>query len=157
MGYITLLDMQSQNAFQNKLGQGSKRNDWFSQCERTWLVPVLIPAEHPWCDVKLQTLCQKLIIQAPTYIYIQYMCVYIYIYIYVYVCVYIYICVYMCVCIYSIYIYVCVCVCVCVCACVCVYICAYMCVYIYISGGPLSALTCCVNARLLSAIKKYRR
>ncbi len=28
------------------------------------------------------------------------------------------------------------------------------CVYIYISGGPLSALTCCVNARLLSAIKK---
>ncbi len=26
--------------------------------------------------------------------------------------------------------------------------------YIYISGGPLSALTCCVNARLLSAIKK---
>ncbi len=29
--------------------------------------------------------------------------------------------------------------------------------YIYISGGPLSALTCCVNARLLSAIKKYRR
>ncbi len=28
------------------------------------------------------------------------------------------------------------------------------CIYIYISGGPLSALTCCVNARLLSAIKK---
>ncbi len=27
-------------------------------------------------------------------------------------------------------------------------------VYIYISGGPLSALTCCVNVRLLSAIKK---
>ncbi len=27
-------------------------------------------------------------------------------------------------------------------------------IYIYISGGPLSALTCCVNARLLSAIKK---
>ncbi len=26
--------------------------------------------------------------------------------------------------------------------------------YLYISGGPLSALTCCVNARLLSAIKK---
>ncbi len=25
---------------------------------------------------------------------------------------------------------------------------------IYFSGGPLSALTCCVNARLLSAIKK---
>ncbi len=27
-------------------------------------------------------------------------------------------------------------------------------IIIYISGGPLSALTCCVNARLLSAIKK---
>ncbi len=27
-------------------------------------------------------------------------------------------------------------------------------IYILISGGPLSALTCCVNARLLSAIKK---
>ncbi len=26
--------------------------------------------------------------------------------------------------------------------------------YIWTSGGPLSALTCCVNARLLSAIKK---
>ncbi len=26
--------------------------------------------------------------------------------------------------------------------------------WFYISGGPLSALTCCVNARLLSAIKK---
>ncbi len=26
--------------------------------------------------------------------------------------------------------------------------------YIIISGGPLSALTCCVNVRLLSAIKK---
>ncbi len=26
--------------------------------------------------------------------------------------------------------------------------------YIPISGGPLSALTCCVNVRLLSAIKK---
>ncbi len=26
--------------------------------------------------------------------------------------------------------------------------------YIVISGGPLSALTCCVNVRLLSAIKK---
>ncbi len=25
---------------------------------------------------------------------------------------------------------------------------------VLISGGPLSALTCCVNARLLSAIKK---
>ncbi len=32
--------------------------------------------------------------------------------------------------------------------------CVYVCIYIYISGGPLSALTCCVNARLLSAIKK---
>ncbi len=30
----------------------------------------------------------------------------------------------------------------------------YLYIYIYISGGPLSALTCCVNARLLSAIKK---
>ncbi len=28
----------------------------------------------------------------------------------------------------------------------------YIC--IYTSGGPLSALTCCVNVRLLSAIKK---
>ncbi len=27
-------------------------------------------------------------------------------------------------------------------------------VYVLISGGPLSALTCCVNVRLLSAIKK---
>ncbi len=27
-------------------------------------------------------------------------------------------------------------------------------IYIYSSGGPLSALTCCVNVRLLSAIKK---
>ncbi len=27
-------------------------------------------------------------------------------------------------------------------------------VCVYTSGGPLSALTCCVNARLLSAIKK---
>ncbi len=26
--------------------------------------------------------------------------------------------------------------------------------YVIFSGGPLSALTCCVNARLLSAIKK---
>ncbi len=26
--------------------------------------------------------------------------------------------------------------------------------YLKISGGPLSALTCCVNVRLLSAIKK---
>ncbi len=32
--------------------------------------------------------------------------------------------------------------------CACVYI------YIYISGGPLSALTCCVNVRLLSGAKK---
>ncbi len=30
----------------------------------------------------------------------------------------------------------------------------YVCMCIYISGGPLSALTCCVNVRLLSAIKK---
>ncbi len=30
----------------------------------------------------------------------------------------------------------------------------YISLYIYISGGPLSALTCCVNVRLLSAIKK---
>ncbi len=29
-----------------------------------------------------------------------------------------------------------------------------VCVYIYISGGPLSALTCCVNVRLLSGDKK---
>ncbi len=28
------------------------------------------------------------------------------------------------------------------------------CVCVYTSGGPLSALTCCVNVRLLSAIKK---
>ncbi len=27
-------------------------------------------------------------------------------------------------------------------------------IYIYISGGPLSALTCCVNVRLLSGDKK---
>ncbi len=32
--------------------------------------------------------------------------------------------------------------------------CATLTIYIYISGGPLSALTCCVNVRLLSAIKK---
>ncbi len=57
------------------------------------------------------------------------------------VCVYIYIYIY-------IYAYMCVSVCVCVCVCVCVFVC------IYISGGPLSALTCCVNVRLLSAIKK---
>ncbi len=52
------------------------------------------------------------------------------------------------------YIYMCVCVCVCVCVrvCVCACVCVYIC--IYISGGPLSALTCCVNVRLLSAIKK---
>ncbi len=30
----------------------------------------------------------------------------------------------------------------------------YMYIYIYISGGPLSALTCCVNVRLLSGDKK---
>ncbi len=30
----------------------------------------------------------------------------------------------------------------------------YILKYIIISGGPLSALTCCVNVRLLSAIKK---
>ncbi len=35
--------------------------------------------------------------------------------------------------------------------CMCMFICI---MYIYISGGPLSALTCCVNVRLLSAIKK---
>ncbi len=28
------------------------------------------------------------------------------------------------------------------------------CLYIYISGGPLSALTCCVNVRLLSGDEK---
>ncbi len=32
--------------------------------------------------------------------------------------------------------------------------CSIIYIYIYISGGPLSALTCCVNVRLLSAIKK---
>ncbi len=46
----------------------------------------------------------------------------------------------------------------CVCnLCVCVYIYyiyIHTYIYIYTSGGPLSALTCCVNARLLSAIKK---
>ncbi len=58
---------------------------------------------------------------------------------------------------------VCVCVCVCVCererereslserGCVCVHVCIYL---FITSGGPLSALTCCVNVRLLSAIKK---
>ncbi len=30
----------------------------------------------------------------------------------------------------------------------------WRCHYIYISGGPLSALTCCVNVRLLSGDKK---
>ncbi len=35
--------------------------------------------------------------------------------------------------------------------CLIVSLCSYC---ILISGGPLSALTCCVNARLLSAIKK---
>ncbi len=34
-----------------------------------------------------------------------------------------------------------------------IYIYIYI-IYIYISGGLLSALTCCVNVRLLSAIKK---
>ncbi len=34
------------------------------------------------------------------------------------------------------------------------HLCLNIILYIYISGGPLSALTCCVNARLLSAIKK---
>ncbi len=33
-------------------------------------------------------------------------------------------------------------------------LCILYCVYVYISGGPLSALTCCVNARLLSGDKK---
>ncbi len=47
-----------------------------------------------------------------------------------------------------VYVRVCVCACVYVRACVCIYVC------ICISGGPLSALTCCVNVRLLSAIKK---
>ncbi len=47
-----------------------------------------------------------------------------------------------------------------VCVCVCVYLYLHINIhstnilYIYISGGPLSALTCCVNVRLLSAIKK---
>ncbi len=36
----------------------------------------------------------------------------------------------------------------------CMYVCVCIYIYIYISGGLLSALTCCVNARLLSAIKK---
>ncbi len=51
--------------------------------------------------------------------------------------------------------------CVCFHVCECVSVCAFLkermvCIYIYIyiSGGPLSALTCCVNVRLLSAIKK---
>ncbi len=53
---------------------------------------------------------------------------------------YVYICI---CCIYvSMYIYIC----------MCIYVCMYMCVYI--SGGPLSALTCCVNVRLLSGDKK---
>ncbi len=30
----------------------------------------------------------------------------------------------------------------------------YIYIYIYISGGPLSALMCCVNVRLLSGDKK---
>ncbi len=36
----------------------------------------------------------------------------------------------------------------------CTHFCEILCIYIYISGGPLSVLTCCVNVRLLSAIKK---
>ncbi len=36
----------------------------------------------------------------------------------------------------------------------CFFLRTFACVCVYISGGPLSALTCCVNARLLSAIKK---
>ncbi len=71
-----------------------------------------------------------------------YMCIYIciYIYVYIYMCICIYICVYIYIYMYT-YIYIC----------IHIYICI---IYIYISGGPLSALTCCVNARLLSAIKK---
>ncbi len=42
------------------------------------------------------------------------------------------------------------CVCVCVCVCVCTYIYIYIYIYIFTSGEPLSALTCCVNVRLLS-------
>ncbi len=57
-------------------------------------------------------------------------------------------CVFMCICIcmyiYNIY----------VCVYICMYVCVCVCVYIYISGGPLSALTCCVNVRLLSGDKK---
>ncbi len=37
---------------------------------------------------------------------------------------------------------------------ICVLCIFIMCVYIYISGGPLSALTCCVNVRLLTGDKK---
>ncbi len=41
------------------------------------------------------------------------------------------------------------------CNCILIYLKEYYCIfYIIISGGPLSALTCCVNVRLLSAIKK---
>ncbi len=47
------------------------------------------------------------------------------------------------------------------CVCIlCIYINTHACAYlrkivcIFTSGGPLSALTCCVNVRLLSAIKK---
>ncbi len=32
--------------------------------------------------------------------------------------------------------------------------CVHLYIYIYISGGPLSALTCCVNVRHLSGDKK---
>ncbi len=43
---------------------------------------------------------------------------------------------------------------VCMCICMCIYMYIYIYVYVCISGGLLSALTCCVNVRLLSAIKK---
>jgi len=86
-----------------------------------------------------------------------------YIYMCVCVCIYICVCVYVYICV-CVYIYVCVCmciyVCVCIYICVCmyIYVCVCVCMYIYvcvcISGGLLSALTCCVNVRLLSAIKK---
>ncbi len=79
------------------------------------------------------------------YIYI-YIYIHIYIYIYTYIYIYIYIYTYIYIYIYihiHIYIY--------------IYTYIYIYISIYISGGPLSALTCCVNVRLLSAIKKYRR
>ncbi len=68
-----------------------------------------------------------------------------YMYMYVYVCIYIYIYMYMYVYIYIymyMYVYICIC------------MCMYTYVYVCISGGPLSALTCCVNVRLLSGDKK---